>query len=488
VVARIATLTLLVVSVTSLYALLLLWLPARGASDNASLFVFIIAVCSYAVVVLIDPVRSEFESRIESWMFRDRSALRSLLVQLRFKLLNVIDPDDMVQVVIDALRESNRVTRASVYLLDTAGTSLTLRRELGGSSPMRLDVATRRPMLAQMQGEGALLRDVVQRERERAPREAEAELDEIVDTMAELGASLAVPIITQPRGEDRDTKPELIGALFVDDERLLEPFSREEVELFGGLASQAAITLQNSKVYEMRKERERLAALGEMAAGLAHEIRNPLGAIKGAVQVVEPNMANFDATTREFLGVIVEEVDRLNRVVTQFLSYSRPYTGEMSQVQVDDVVQATLRLISPDRLERLTVDVSASLPKVRGDAEALRQVFHNLLLNALDAVSEREDGKVRIESSVRPRGLLSGTAVVVSVIDNGPGLSSQTMTNLFVPFHTTKSGGTGLGLPISQRIVENHHGVIEVTTPTPGGAVFSVVLPVDSTTTTGSKQ
>ncbi len=492
VISRTATLTLMVVSVTALFAVLLLWIPIN-AGGNTSLFLFIIAVGSYAVIVLIDPVRAEFESRIETWLFRDRVALRSLLVDLRRRLANVIEPEAMVQVMIDALRDSKRVTRASVYLLDSHGKNLVLGGELGGASPMRLDVARRRPLLERMRSRGAQLRDVIQREQERGGRDADPELTEILDTLGELGASLAVPILTQANPDDRDAPAELVGALFVDDERLLEPFSREEVELFEGLAAQAGITLQNSAVYEVRKEVERLALLGEMAAGLAHEIRNPLGAIKGAVQVVEPKISETDPHTGEFLLVIVEEVERLNRVVTQFLNYSRPFKGEMEPVDMGRVVQATLRVLDPERLERVRVQIggdSTPLPAIRGDAEALRQVVHNLVLNALDATEAQsvadEPCCVWIDSHIRSRGLPGCDALVVTVHDDGPGLTSHTMTNLFVPFHTTKSGGTGLGLPISQRIVENHRGSIEVANRPEGGAIFSIVLPIIPSTAASS--
>lgn len=502
--ARILTLAMLIIVVTGLLALLLLWIPAKEGSW--SLFVFNSAVAAFAVIVLLDPVRQEFESRVETWLFRDRAQLRALLLQLRFRLLNVIEPDAMVQIVLEALANSNRVTKASVFLLDSRGTSLLLQREIGSPALTltRLDVAKRRPLLERMRTNGPQLRDVLQRERERAGREAEVELQDCLDTLAELRAALAVPILSIPdTPEARAVETELIGALFVDDERLLEPFSSEEVELFESLASQAAVTLQNSAVYEERKERERLAALGEMAAGLAHEIRNPLGAIKGAVQVVQPNLGEADELTREFLGVIVEEVERLNRVVTQFLSYSRPFSGEMEELDLIEVVLATVRLLPATRLERVRLDFgnfaeqkpgeipasegsSAKLtlelhaPCVRGDPEAMRQVLHNLVLNALDATEELQPpGTVWIELEHRVRGLPDADAVAITVRDNGPGLSTATMSNLFVPFHTTKSGGTGLGLPISQRIVENHRGMIEVSNNPDGGASFTVLLPVD---------
>ncbi|HET6585953.1 MAG TPA: ATP-binding protein, partial [Nannocystaceae bacterium] len=406
-----------------------------------------------------------------------------------------IDTDEMAKLVMAELQASGRVTQASLYLLDRQGTSLVLVRHLGPVVPLaRLDLATRRPLLDRMLRHGTQLRDVLQRERERARAEAEVELDEMLETLSTLAASLALPIVGLAAHDDDGGEPdslgladgpipggaqELLGALFVDDERLLEPFSREEIALFDGVVAQAATTIQNSAVYEARKERDRLAALGEMAAGLAHEIRNPLGAIKGAVQVMESLEDRAGPQAAEFLDVIVEEVDRLNRVVSQFLTYSRPFKGEYGPVDVATVIAGTVRLLPEVVRERVAVHVAGELPRIRGDADALRQVLHNLVLNALDATAGMTDPAPHIEIAafVRNRGLLRGDAVALEVRDNGPGLSAKTMTNLFVPFHTTKTGGTGLGLPISQRIVENHQGVIEVGNRPDGGARFTVLLP-----------
>jgi len=481
---RIASMSVLIVVVTTLYAILLLWIPARDAS-NRSLFVFNAAVASFAVLVLMEPVRNEIESRLERWLLRDRPVLRRLLVQLRQTLTGVIDPDEMAKLVMVELEASNRVTRASLYLLDRQGTSLVLSGHLGPAPVPRLDLATKRPLLERMLLAGPLLRDVLERERDRASAEDRAELGDMLETLVAVRASLALPIVSKAGRlpEERD-EPTLLGALFVDDERLLEPFSREEVELFEGVVAQAATTIQNSAVYEARKERERLAALGEMAAGLAHEIRNPLGAIKGAVLVMDTARPDMDAHTLEFFDVIVEEVDRLNRVVSQFLTYSRPFKGEMAPVDLATVIAATIRVLGESDRARIVVRSGEGVPPVRGDSDALRQVLLNLVLNALDAVKgvARPDRgpnapQIGIELHVRRHGLSRADAVALTVWDTGPGLSHQTLTNLFVPFHTTKSGGTGLGLPISQRIVENHDGVIEVGNLADGGARFTVVLP-----------
>ncbi|MCA9692549.1 MAG: ATP-binding protein [Nannocystaceae bacterium] len=481
VLGRIASMSILVVAVTAVFALLLLWVPITV--ESISLRLFNIAVASFAVLVLLDPVRSGLERRMEGWLFRDRSELRAILIGLRHRLVNLIDPEEMASVVIDTLRDSGRVTRASLYLLDRQGMSLSLRGHIGAPGPARIDLALHRPLLERMRTRGTQLRDVIQRERDRAERERKAELDRCLAALRSIGASLGLPILSRPeedQGDDGEREPELMGALFVDDERLLEPFSRDEIEHFEGVVAQAAVMIQNSTVYEQRKEQDRLAALGQMAAGLAHEIRNPLGAIKGAVQVVEPSMTEVAPETREFLGVIVEEVERLNRVVTQFLRYSRPFKGEMARVDLADVVSGTLRLVDDETRARVELCAPPpDLPQIRGDDDSLRQVVLNLVRNALDAITEHEDGHVTIRLGLRRRGLPGGDAVALSVRDNGPGFSDHTMTNLFVPFHTTKSGGTGMGLPISQRIVENHRGLIEVTTPEGGGAQFTVLLPVD---------
>jgi signal transduction histidine kinase len=300
-------------------------------------------------------------------------------------------------------------------------------------------------------------------------------------TLEQMHGSVALAIT----GEDQ-----LLGALVLRDERLREAYSSEEIELFRGVALSIGVTLQNSQVYERMKERDRLAALGQMAAGLAHEIRNPLGAIKGAAQFLQPEAgqkpgeAGLDAAgTKEFLNIIVEEVNRLNNIVSQFLDYARPYRGEQEPLEVNDVARKTLQLLTKESAGKgieVVPSLVDGLPPVRADAEQLVQVFLNLSLNALQAMPD--GGRLFVSTAIR-RATRRGAAAAfleVRFRDTGVGIPPGDLRNLFIPFFTTKEKGTGLGLPISQRIIENHGGTIEVRSQPGMGATFTVLLPVES--------
>jgi signal transduction histidine kinase len=278
----------------------------------------------------------------------------------------------------------------------------------------------------------------------------------------------------------------LLGFLTLRDERLREAYSREEIALLREVAAQATITLENSRLYEQQKRRDRLAALGEMAAGLAHEIRNPLGAIKGAAQLLADPSADvvLDAVSREFLGIILEEVDRLDRVVGSVLDLARPDQQTVLPTDVNAVVRRTLQVLSaePDS-EDLKIEAifDPALPRVSIDPEQLRQVLMNLLRNASQAMKGR--GKIAVSTRIRlGRGTRSGasaegTFVELNVADNGPGISQKVLENLFMPFFTTKEKGTGLGLAISQRIVQGAGGRIEVRSYEGKGSTFAVIFP-----------
>jgi len=279
----------------------------------------------------------------------------------------------------------------------------------------------------------------------------------------------------------------VVGFLCLLDDRVPEAFASDELQAMLQVAEQAAITIENSRLYEKMKERDRLAALGEMAAGLAHEIRNPLGAIKGAAQYLDP--ATLRSGDSEILQIIVEEVNRLDGVVTQFLDYSRPFpdraTDKFSRTDLNDVVARTMKLVetSLPANVRVEMDLEPQVPLVLGDAEQLKQVFINLALNAVQAMPDGGHLTVRTRRPQNPLELSDAspryTADMVEVrfADTGAGIPEDAKDRIFIPFYTTKSKGTGLGLAISQRVVKGHGGTIEVQSRLGEGTEFILRFP-----------
>jgi signal transduction histidine kinase len=422
-------------------------------------------------------------------MFRERFELRIRVEGLRGRLANVIDVKEAARLTLASIEESRRATHASLYLVDADGGFYDLLGHFGAKPADRVDAVQRRVFFERLTATRQPI-SVEQLEREhaeRSAREMETEtLDAIARALADMNAALCIPLVAEEQ---------VLGVLNLKDERLREAYASDEVDLFRGVAAQVAIIVQNTKLYDRMKERDRLAALGEMAAGLAHEIRNPLGAIKGAAQLLLPPAAEpheaappSGTESQQFLSIIVEEANRLNRVVSQFLDYARPFRGELQPLDVNEVVRKTAALVTPPPVpgtegeSRPPVEVVLSLgdelPRVRADAEQLRQVFLNLAINAVQAMGD--GGKLTISTSVRKVGRRGTPAHLLEVRfrDNGPGIPPNVQKNLFIPFYTTKEKGTGLGLPISQRIIENHGGTIEVRSRMGVGSTFTVVLPV----------
>ncbi len=221
---------------------------------------------------------------------------------------------------------------------------------------------------------------------------------------------------------------------------------------------------------------DRLAGVGELAAGLAHEIRNPLASIAGSSQLLRESSGVPGEDSAALLEIIERESRRLNGLITDFLAYAGPPARNVQTVNlpglIRDVAEATRAGEARDR------GVSISFPamkerSVEGDPEQLRQVVWNLVRNALQATPP--GGRILVDSFEQIRQ--GSRYVVATVTDSGSGISPQDLSKIFNPFFTTKEGGTGLGLSISQRIVHYHKGFIEVRSVPGKGSTFSVFLP-----------
>jgi signal transduction histidine kinase/ABC-type amino acid transport substrate-binding protein len=236
---------------------------------------------------------------------------------------------------------------------------------------------------------------------------------------------------------------------------------------------------------------EKLSALGKLSSGIAHEIRTPLTSIRVTVQSLEKQL-DLDEDQREDFALVKREIDRINENVTRFLDFARPATPTFKFFDLNSLLRETLNLFQP-QIKAKGADVQFTtadeMPEIEGDEKLLRQVFLNIILNALEAIPEmgvvaisiRRFEKVGEESGGEKKISLPGTGsgfVEVLIADNGGGILPQDQSYIFDPFFTTKESGTGLGLSIAFSIVEGHHGWIEVENRPDTGTAFKVVIPV----------
>ncbi|MDD3926576.1 MAG: GAF domain-containing protein [bacterium] len=222
-----------------------------------------------------------------------------------------------------------------------------------------------------------------------------------------------------------------------------------------------------------------LAAIGQLAANVAHEIRNPLSSIKGAAQYLQSELGEQSALS-EFSAIISQETDRLNRVVTDFLTFARPNPPKLRRHDLNEVLRRSLELLNVEMEQsgiRAKVRLSGKLPDIYMDSDHLEQVFLNLLINALQAM--QNGGTLSVSSALtRDREETGGGGYVrVDIADSGCGIARDDLDKIFVPFFTTKNGGSGLGLSIVHQIVESHGGFIRISSRPGHGSVFSIYIP-----------
>ncbi len=316
-----------------------------------------------------------------------------------------------------------------------------------------------------------------------------ADAIETDDDVQAIGATIAYAL-------RRET--DLVGLMLITAEP--HALTSEKRAILDVLASQVAVEVESCRLVEekVRLERElvnreHLARLGQMAAQVAHEVKNPLSAIKSIAQVMREEQAL--SGYEQDLSLIVSEIDRLNRTVSQLLAFSRPSHADTRPVQLSDLVNATVTLAGTEAKERgvdLKVESITDVTLTGVQGGALREALSNLVLNAVQATEA--GGGVKIQAAVqnaaadprvRPTDHATAT-LTLTVTDSGPGIAADAQQRVFEPFYSTKSRGTGLGLAIVQRRAVELGGSIEMTSPVDDdhGTRFRLVIPIASTSET----
>jgi two-component system sensor histidine kinase PilS (NtrC family) len=226
---------------------------------------------------------------------------------------------------------------------------------------------------------------------------------------------------------------------------------------------------------EQIRRQERLATVGSLAAGIAHEIRNPLASLSGSIQMLQGEL-ELQGDHKHLMDIVLRETDRLNNIVTEFLDYARPRSNRLEQISLASLLEETITLFRNSREFREDIVIICNIPSaiiIAGDPQRLRQVFWNLLINAAQAM--QNGGTITI-SAASGAGR-DADEVTIRIFDSGMGIASEHLEHIFDPFFTTKPAGTGLGLAIAYRIIEDHNGTIDVKSEEGKGTDVVINLP-----------
>jgi signal transduction histidine kinase/DNA-binding response OmpR family regulator len=428
----------------------------------------------------------ELVARVKA-MLRVRSMEQELLQHTReLAALNEInkaitsslDPDQILSQTMHSIRGILHVEAGSLLLLDQNSGLLEFKKILRGSQErivgFKLKLGEGIAGHVAQKGEPLLVLDAQNDPRFRP------HIDQAIGLVTR--SILCVPLKVKDR---------IIGAIEVIN-KLDGQFDENDLWLLNYMAGSVTIALENARLYtelsdfarELEKSQaqlvqaEKLAAMGRLAASIAHEINNPLQAIHNCLHLTLKKPLNEEKKTR-YLGMAQEEVERLITIVQRMLEFYRPSKGGMAPTDVHTIIENVLTL-SSKRLQHgkinVTKKLASDLPTISAVRDQLKQVFLNLVINAVEAMPQ--GGELRIETKLSE----DGDGLSVAFTDTGVGLSEKEQENIFEPFFTTKATGTGLGLSVSYGIIERHGGRIEVQSELGKGATFTIRLPLNSLT------
>jgi signal transduction histidine kinase len=304
-------------------------------------------------------------------------------------------------------------------------------------------------------------------------------------------ASLAYLSLLFPALQEVDVTPEGMGILairvlfFYVAAILVNRFAvenRRQVQRLEDLSEKLEETNRQLRRAEANARRaERLAALGQLSAGLAHEIRNPLGVIKGSADMLSRKVAASEPLVAELAGYISSEVNRLNALVVRFLDFARPSKLELRPERISEIVDRALDAATasfPNAGVKIERQYAPNLPEIPADPQLCEQVFVNLITNAFQAMQAQEASMEKtLRLAIAPEVTNGEPGVGVIVEDSGPGVPPELREQIFNPFFTSKKDGVGLGLSIVAKIVDDHRGTIRLENNTPRGARFHVFFP-----------
>ncbi len=446
-------------------AIYILFIKNIGEAISQKAYGRSIVVESALILVLVfmfRPIQRKVGDWIDKYFYMERVRFRTKLTEFSRTLTELVDLDEVAKKTVEFIDQTLHVSALAFFFLKSEVNEYQMIFGIPTQEGIRF--SSNHPFIKRILLGGRAI-DLEHLREETGNRE------EIV-LLIERGWAVASPFIL---------KRKLLGFLLLGGKRSQKDYTVEELELIEAFSNQTTLALSRTLAYrEMSlKDRqimqaEKMAAIGELAAGIAHEIRNPLGIITGSVETLQKH--EDPKIKAEMMEYIIEESKRIDGLINTFLDFSKPKEPKMAECNLLEILEKTLILISP-QAHTHHVEIQKNFPQkpiwVKADADQVRQALMNLCINALEAMPQ--GGVLRISV-----GENRGDKVMVSFSDSGRGVPKEIRTRIFEPFFTTKEGGTGLGLFIAHRIITQHGGEIVLVEEEKSGSTFMVSLPLEA--------
>lgn len=474
--------------VISLVLSLIYWLLVSWVGSRSGLFLFNTVIASFAILVLFEPLKAAVGLLMQKIFLKKNIQFEEELRVLADDLRGVADPRVLSERLATSFKNILGIERATLYLLERDGVSYLKADSKASEMPQEISSASALVEYMTLRRGRPFVSDSIRSDLDSFhSNQGRRFLEDCLEALKQLEGDLIVPFFYDGKVQGFVVAP--LGDKLVVGGELLR--------MFVPVSRQIALLLKSAQTLTILRERDQLATLGEMAAGLAHEIKNPLGAIKGAADLLteEKDPEVFS----DYLGIIKDEAERLSNVLTQFLDFAKPRKHDPeSNCDPLKVVEHTAALVLRELPVRFSVHASQPGLLVDVDPELLKQVLLNLFLNATQAMEGQEHPELRVTvSEIKARNRWSWSIpffktmegwekakdqpitpmVEIEVQDNGPGISPSERSKIFMPFYTTKPRGTGLGLAICKRLVESVGGSIQAKGNVPRGTRFVLHLP-----------
>jgi two-component system NtrC family sensor kinase len=455
-------------------------LASYGGWRSPAFFIILIAF----LAVALNPLQNKIQAIIDLVFFRKKFDYRKTVEDISFAMTSILNPDDIYEKIVETIEKTIFAKNINLFFYDEQQAvyrPYSYSANLDKESYLLNEENVLINRLREYKSE-IFLEDIYSEDKYKDNREV---LEEI---FCQFDSSLFMPMFV---------KEKLIGLISLGEKKSELTYTSEDLELLRILANQSAVAIENALAFKLVEDyakkledtnielqetqtqliqSEKMSAIGQLAAGIAHEIRNPLNIIEGARYYLSHILTESEKTesVSEYLSYIKQEVERTNKLISSLLKFSKSEPPRFELVDINNTLENTLTLLKKqlsDGAVRGVKKFDNNLPSILGDPNQLWQVFVNIIMNAIQAMPEGGDLTIKTYRN-------GDDSICVSFKDTGVGMDKEVLKKIFDPFFTKKESGTGLGLSISYSIVESHKGNIKVESEKGVGTDFQIELPV----------